>query len=137
MRLTSTPWDISKRKGKINPPALPEASMPALRNEEEATKPTVETEDRNQAHSEVTKDSTTAQPAPVTERLSEEVERNGTMLIDAPQPSIDHMNTFGGAFHSTSVRNTDSLIKNGVCQSNELSYAGRGRLSVHFGVFAS
>ena len=110
--------------------------MPALRNEEEAKKPTVETEDRNQAHSEVTKDSTTAQPAPVTERLSEpmEVERNDTRLIDALQPPIDHMNTFGVAFHSTSVRNTDSLIKNGVCPSNELSYAGRGRLSVHFGV---
>ena len=89
MRLTSTSWNISKPKGKFNPPALPEASMPALRNEEEeeATKPTVEIEDRNQAHCEVTKESRTAQPAlpaSVTERLPEpmEVEGNHTMLVD-------------------------------------------------------
>ena len=47
----------------------------------------VEIEDRNQAHSEVTKESTTAQPAlpaPVTERLPEpmEVERKDNMLVD-------------------------------------------------------
>ena len=47
MRLTCTPWNILKPKGKFNPPVLAEASMPALRNEEEATKPTVEIEDRN------------------------------------------------------------------------------------------
>ena len=54
---------------------------------EEATQPTVESEDGNQAHSEVTKESRTAQPAlpaSVSEKLPEpmEVERNDTMLAD-------------------------------------------------------
>ena len=37
---------------KLHQMLIHEASMSALRKEEEATKPTVEIEDRNQAHSE-------------------------------------------------------------------------------------
>ena len=57
MWLTSIPWNISKPRGRFVPPALPTAAMPAVKGEASASKPTVEIEDRNQADSEVAKES--------------------------------------------------------------------------------